>query len=62
MDRNMQRDVLQHELDQLLERARNNGFVITVETVPQQPPAMGNYVMRGEVREWGKHDSRTEMP
>lgn len=50
--RAMQQQVLQTELDQLLVRAKNNGFAITVETRPQLPLAMGNYVLVGEVREW----------
>lgn len=41
---------LANQLQMLLDTAYELGFVITVDTVPLAPPAMGNYIMRGNVR------------
>lgn len=38
------------ELIALLDRAELSGFVITVDLVPNEPLAMGNYRMVGHVR------------
>ena len=35
----------------LVEKARDLGYVVTVETVPKKPLAMGNYGMEVVVRE-----------
>jgi hypothetical protein len=41
---------LQHRLEELVEHAKQQGFVMTVDLVPLGPLAMGNYTMRPEVR------------
>lgn len=41
---------LRAKLEELLYRAKLSGFVISVESVPCQPLAMGNHMMVGHVR------------
>lgn len=47
-------DFNQRQLEQrvklLIQDAARYGFVVTIETVPNHPPAMGNYRMVGSVR------------
>lgn len=51
MEKEALRQIFQHELDSLLRRAKACGFIITVETKPLIPLAMGNYELKGEVRD-----------
>lgn len=44
------RDYITSDLYALLRFAQRNGFVITVDTAPLEPLAMGHYRMRGNVR------------
>lgn len=43
-------ELLRVKLEQLLYLARLQGFVISVESVPLEPLAMGNHMMVGHVR------------
>lgn len=38
------------EAQQLIAAAATLGVVLTIETVPEQPPAMGRYTLRPKVR------------
>lgn len=50
---------IQQMTNNLIRYAEQCGYIITIETVPQQPLAMGNVKMVGEVRV-ARHRTRYE--
>jgi hypothetical protein len=46
----VQREMLERRLSELLAEALYRGYVVTVETAPLRPLAMGHYRMVGYVR------------